>query len=142
MAITKNGKEFFKFNTFDKKSIKKFVGKDNSPEIQELNKRQAITRMQTIKQKDTETNQMRFIPVEYQHLAMKMWFKKHTARAIMNARNNNQCQMETETSYQSKSDIDNILANFLLLTSLDFTGFYDQIGCDLVMSMLNCISYL
>ena len=142
MAVTKDGKEFFKFNTYDKNHSKQFIGKSDSPEIQELSKQQAVTRMQAIKLQDTELGLMRFIPVEYEHLALKMWFKKHTARAIMDARNNNQCQMETETSYQSKSDIENILANCLLFTSLDFTGFYDQIGCDLIMSMLNCISYL
>ena len=142
LAVTKDGKEFFKFNTFDKQNIKKFEGKDNHPNVQELNKNQPISRMQAIKQQDMETNQMRLIPVHYQHLAMKMWLKKQTARAIMDARNNNQCQMETKTSYQSKSDIENILANCSLFTTLDFTGFYDQIGCDLVMSMLNCISYL
>ena len=65
-------KEFFKFKTFDKKSIEKFVGKDKSPEIQELNKNQAMTRMQTIKKQEMGNNQMRFMPVNYQHRAMKM----------------------------------------------------------------------
>ena len=60
----------------------------------------------------------------------------------MDTRNNNQCQMETNTSYQSKSEIENKLANSLLFTSFDFTGFYDQMGCELIMSMLNCVSYL
>ena len=52
MAVTKYGKDFFRFHTFDRKSMKELVEKDNSQKIKELSKNQAMTRMQAIQQQD------------------------------------------------------------------------------------------
>ena len=60
---------------------------------------------------------------------------------ICNARKNNRFQLPAATVFESNDHIEAVLCASDMFTGIDFTGYFDQIACEVMTSMINSIKY-
>jgi hypothetical protein len=73
---------------------------------------------------------------------MNVYIRRRAYRIICNARKNNRFQLPTATVFKSHNHIKETLCKSDMFMGIDFTGYLDQIACDVITSMINSIQYL
>ena len=142
LAMEEQSNEVYQYILINKLITRKIIAQDNSPEIQDLTLSKIMHRTGIAMTEDREAKSLRLIPMSILHLRMKVYVRRQAYRVICNARKNNWFQLPTATVFKSHDHIKGTLCGSDMFTGIDFTGYFDQIACDVITSMINSIQYL